>query len=85
MTAGVSEAAAADIVFEGTFKPQTLHLNQYAMYSGNVDDGGMPFGTFGGGNHLEERSSNAYPSHVHTSIYNVSSDKQREISIKTLQ
>jgi len=82
---GVVNPGVADIIFEGTFKPQTMHLNQPANYSGNVDEGGMPFGTFGGGYRLEEGSGAAYPARDQTSFYNASSDKQREISIKTLQ
>lgn len=82
---GAVNPGVADIIFEGTFKPQTMHLNQPANYSGNVDEAGMPFGTFGGGYRLEEGSGAAYPNRDQTSFYNASSDKQREISVKTLQ
>lgn len=59
----------ASLAFEGTFKPIT-HLNNNT--GGNMgDDGGMPFGTFGGPGLKVPQERASYDAHLsnNSSIY----------------
>ena len=61
----IAPPMTSDILFEGTFKPNT-HLGQYQS-TPNVEDGGIPFGTFGGGPQIRLDDRKSYPDE-----YNVS-------------
>jgi len=45
---GTTTVGDNEVMFEGTFKPQT-HLGYPAYNPNGVDEAGMPFGTFGAG------------------------------------
>lgn len=74
-----------EVMFEGTFKPQT-HLGYPAYNPNGVDEGGMPFGTFGAavGGIMPIADRPSYSEYTNeggnqgTSFYNPS----RELSIK---